>query len=363
MLVCVGVHPVQKHPGTGENVSVSWGDMESTLTMEGMHLDGTNDASLKLMNEKEEEVMGAKKGIFELMYECRDRIVGIGEVGLDFSPWVLDATLRLHQDPQNEWKFQRSPKRVPSSSASSPTSDAAEPLLTIDIIKDTQRQILAIQAIVARSLNLPLNVHSRNAGKHAIAVLQNPESFLPKTWDLNTILPPQYFSNEGGGPTFDVGIAGEGGGAQVGSSMLSKTLFHAFDGSVSQAYKTATIHGAFFSVPPILLRDSPEYQPTHTTPNSFSDPTTKTATTASTKPSTSFPQLVKTLPLSSLLLESDAPALAAVKGTTCWPADVRATIWEIARIKEVDVAEVAEVTTKNACRLFGDRIKNVVMKA
>eukprot|EP00741_Cyanophora_paradoxa_P018196 tig00021038_g17569.t1 len=65
--------------------------------------------------------------------EHSQRLVCIGEVGLDYSPWLLK------EDP--------------------------------DRVKGLQQKAFAEQIALAAQLGLPLNVHSRNAGHHAISFL------------------------------------------------------------------------------------------------------------------------------------------------------------------------------------------------
>lgn len=102
----------------------------------------------------------------------QDHLVAIGEVGLDY------------------WKVQ----------------DHAE--------RDIQREILAQHIALSRELDLPLNVHSRSAGRHTIAWLHEH-------------------------------------GAQ-------RVLMHAFDGKASTA-KAGIEAGYYFSVPPSIVR-SPQKQ-------------------------------------------------------------------------------------------------------
>lgn len=102
----------------------------------------------------------------------RDRLVAIGEVGLDY------------------WKVQ----------------DEAD--------REVQRDILAQQIALARALELPLNVHSRSAGRHTIAWLREH-------------------------------------GAQ-------RVLMHAFDGKASAA-RLGLEAGYYFSIPPSIVR-SPQKQ-------------------------------------------------------------------------------------------------------
>jgi TatD DNase family protein len=65
-------------------------------------------------------------------------------------------------------------------------------------------------------------------------------------------------------------------------------------------------------------------------------------------------EVVKGLPADKLLLETDAPFLAPVphRGKRNEPAYVRLTAAACAEIRKQDIAKVAEVTTKNACRVF-----------
>jgi TatD DNase family protein len=100
------------------------------------------------------------------------RLVAIGEVGLDY------------------WKVQ----------------DTAE--------RELQREILAQHIALARELDLPLNVHSRSAGRHAIAWLREH-------------------------------------GAQ-------RVLMHAFDGKAAAAMAGIEA-GYYFSIPPSIVR-SPQKQ-------------------------------------------------------------------------------------------------------
>lgn len=83
------------------------------------------------------------EGVFEFMEENLSRLAGIGEVGLDFTPQVLNSD-------QNPERFHKKP----------------------DDIKTEQRKVFARQARFAIQHDLALNVHSRNAGHHAITLLE-----------------------------------------------------------------------------------------------------------------------------------------------------------------------------------------------
>ncbi|CAI5982924.1 unnamed protein product [Closterium sp. NIES-64] len=136
-----------------------------------------------------------------------------------------------------------------------------------------QREVFQRQLSLAAELGLPVNVHSRSAGHHAIEEIV--QSGLPAT---------------------------------------SAALMHAFDGRLVHAERAERHGGFFFSVPPSVVR-SPQTQ-----------------------------KLVKGLPLSCLVLETDSPALAPEKGATNEPCNIVVSCREIARIHGVTVAEVAKTT-------------------
>lgn len=165
----------------------------------------------------------------------RSRLVGIGEVGLD------------------RWKVQ----------------DPAD--------LELQREIFAGFVELSKEIDLPLNVHSRSAGHHAIALLL------------------------------------ERGARRV--------LLHAFDGKASKAMP-AVEAGYCFSVPPSVVR-SPQKQ-----------------------------KLVKQLPLSCLLLETDSPVLGPLGTERNEPRNVRVSLRAIAEIRGIAEQQVAEATAENARRLF-----------
>jgi TatD DNase family protein len=72
------------------------------------------------------------------------------------------------------------------------------------------------------------------------------------------------------------------------------------------------------------------------------------------KNATALKEVAKRVPLERMLLETDAPYLAPVphRGKLNQPAYVRHVAEEIARLRVLDMAVVAEVTTENFRRLF-----------
>jgi TatD DNase family protein len=142
-----------------------------------------------------------------------------------------------------------------------------------------QLEIFKGFVILAKDLGLPLNIHSRSAGKHAIDLLLR----------LNA----------------------------------EKVHLHAFDGKAATALPAAEA-GFFFSIPPSIARSNQKRK------------------------------LVKRLPLSCLLVETDSPVLGPNPQERNEPANVRISIEAIAEIKNVGVDEVIGKVVENTHRLYGE---------
>ncbi len=174
-----------------------------------------------------------------LIREAPDRFAAIGEIGMDF--WIA----------QEE-------------------SD-----------REAQRALFERFVLLAQEVDLPLNVHSRSAGRPVIEIL-----------------------------------------LRMGARRVQ---LHAFDGRASTAMP-AVEAGFLFSIPPSLVRSRQKQK------------------------------LVERLPMSSLLLESDSPALGPEPEARNEPANLLAAVRAIAEIKRVSEAEVRRATSANACRLYGPRL-------
>ena len=165
----------------------------------------------------------------------RARLWAIGEVGLDF--WVAKA-------PED---------------------------------RELQANIFSMFVDLSLELDLPLNVHSRSAGRHVIDILL--------------------------------------------SRGAKRVQLHAFDGKFGTAL-AAVEAGFLFSIPPSVVRSRQKQK------------------------------LVRNLPLSCLMVESDSPALGPEAGERNEPANSRIAIETIAYLKGETVQTVAEEVFKNSCRLY-----------
>ncbi len=147
-----------------------------------------------------------------------------------------------------------------------------------DAQKELQREILQIFIGLSKALNLPLNVHSRSAGRHAIALLL----------ENNAV----------------------------------RVQMHAFDGKAGAALP-AVEAGYFFSIPPSVVRSRQKQK------------------------------LVKQLPLSCLLVETDSPVLGPSPDQRNEPANIWHSVKAIAALKDIHEEEVIKAVSENTERLYG----------
>jgi len=143
--------------------------------------------------------------------------------------------------------------------------------------REVQREVLRQFITLGRELDLPLNIHSRSAGRHVIELL----------------------------------LAEDAQNVQL----------HAFDGKWSAAMP-AVEAGFYFSVPPSIINSRQKQK------------------------------LVKQLPLSCLLLESDSPVLGPVPGERNEPANIIHSLQAISEIKQLRIEEVQEAILVNTTRLY-----------
>jgi TatD DNase family protein len=145
--------------------------------------------------------------------------------------------------------------------------------------KELQKEIFKGFITLARELDLPLNVHSRSAGRHAVAMLLECNA--------------------------------------------AKVQMHAFDGKASAALP-ALEAGYFFSIPPSVVRSRQKQK------------------------------LVKRLPLSHLLVESDSPVLGPDPNRRNEPGNVSISIKAISELKNISTQEVMEAVLENTQTLYGN---------
>jgi TatD DNase family protein len=144
--------------------------------------------------------------------------------------------------------------------------------------KAVQREILKRFIELAQELNLPLNVHSRSAGRHAIALLLENNA--------------------------------------------ARVQMHAFDGKAGAALP-AVEAGYFFSIPPSVVRSRQKQK------------------------------LVKQLPLSCLLIETDSPVLGPSPNKRNEPANIWHAVNAIAALKDTSEEAVIAAVSENTKRLYG----------
>jgi len=144
--------------------------------------------------------------------------------------------------------------------------------------REVQRVVFNGFIQLGKELDLPLNVHSRSAGRHAIAML-----------------------------------------LETGATRIQ---MHAYDGKYSTALP-AVEAGFFFSIPPSVVRSEQKQK------------------------------LVRKLPLSCLLIETDSPVLGAIPHERNEPANALVAVKAIAELKGIKEAAVMEAVTENTRRLYG----------
>ena len=101
---------------------------------------------------------------------------------------------------------------------------------------------------------------------------------------------------------------------------------HAFDGKIGSAMP-AVEAGFFFSIPPSIIRSRQKQK------------------------------LVKQLPLSCLLVETDSPVLGPDAQKRNEPANITIAVTAIAQLKAVEPAAVLAAVSENTGRLYGELVR------
>ena len=144
--------------------------------------------------------------------------------------------------------------------------------------RQIQREIFSRFIDLAYEVDLPLNIHSRSAGREVIDLLLEKQA--------------------------------------------TRVQLHAYDGKASGAMR-AVEAGYFFSIPPSIVRSRQKQK------------------------------LVKKLPLSAILLETDSPVLGPDGNERNVPPNIRTAAEAIAEIKEIAIDAVFEAAMQNTLRLYG----------
>lgn len=238
--------------------------------------------------QREEE----KRHIERIIEESHQHIVCIGEIGLDFSPWILQQAADLCRSAA---AHSSAPEAAASSASSSSSVDWKSRFNAVEDAEQRSYQIdfFRHQVRLAIRFDRPINVHSRNASKYVLQVLE------------------------------EEGIGSDRPHSHIG------VLLHAFDGSLKTMME-ALRRGYFLSATTALVRDQQmkkvfrdafkeakriEYQTRNTLQQ-------KPATDSSSSPSAGGVAVVVDDSVSTylipsillqLVLETDSPALHPIK--------------------------------------------------
>ena len=167
--------------------------------------------------------------------------------------------------------------------------------------RDVQREVFARQLRIARELELPVIIHSREADDDTISILREELSGAG-VWPVNQARDARATSGAG--------------------------VLHCFGGSLQMAQQAVDL-GFYISF----------------------------AGNLTFKKATDLQDIARVLPLDLLLVETDCPYLTPVpfRGKRNEPARVVETAKYLAELKGVAVEDVGRVTTENFRRLFGER--------
>lgn len=221
----------------------------------------------------------------------RDKVMAIGEIGLDYHYDLSD------RDVQREW-FRR-------------------------------------QIRLANELKMPIAIHAREADQEVMDILKEEGAFSDerKSWFPKRPDPEGYVTGRPGALSSDGSAGfgeGTGSGKNTGSTVSmcddARVLLHCFSGS-AELGKQYVRMGATISVAgPVTYKNN-----------------RKTAA------------MVSEISLSFLLVETDSPYLtpAPFRGRPNMPPYVEHTAAKIAEIKGISFETVAEQTKRNAMRFYG----------
>jgi TatD DNase family protein len=158
--------------------------------------------------------------------------------------------------------------------------------------KEVQHPVLKTQLTFAAEVQLPVVIHNRDATEDVIEIL----------------------------------LAWQMGLEQAGNPLAQRPgVLHSFSGDAEAAERAVVANFYIGITGPVTFKNAPDLQ-----------------------------TLVSDLPLSHILIETDAPYLAPhpYRGKRNEPAYVKGVAEKIAELKSISFEEVAQKTTENAARLF-----------
>ena len=259
-------------------------------------------------------------------------IGGIGECGLDFCPRTLKAPLNSPSPSVPYTSHASTSAAVGADGRASAVISIANGATHETVHTPTDSLELRVKALQARifdahitlgsSMDLALNVHSRQAGHYAIdALARDPrESLSPALATGRTVATLGKLSASDSDQSF---LASRGSSTpSPRRGVPPRVLMHAFDGKAKFARKGVEL-GMRFSVAASIGRDR------------------------------CLQKMAKSIPLDYLCLETDSPALHPISGDRInYPANTALACSKLAELLDESVDQIAAATTKSAAELF-----------
>lgn len=195
---------------------------------------------------------------------------------------------------------------------------------TLNVVQiiELQKETLKAQIALAKGLGLALMLHCRQDARAGGRGETSPDAYD----DQYEILKAAIYGSPSTG-SGDIVLAERSRSPSIGSRDNLRAVMHSFCGTPEQAKKFIEL-GIFISISGIVTFKNADI----------------------------VRDVVRTVPLEFLAMDTDSPYLAPEpkRGTRNVPANIEFIAAKIAEIKGESVARVAEQTTANALRLFGN---------
>lgn len=184
--------------------------------------------------------------------------------------------------------------------------------------RDTQREWFRKQIRLANELKMPIAIHAREADQEVMDILKEEGAFSEerKSWFPKRPDPECWVTGTGDTATADMQNLCDD----------ARVLLHCFSGSAELGKQYVKLGATLSVAGPVTYKNN-----------------RKTV------------EMVRAIPLSFLLVETDSPYLTPVpfRGRPNMPIYVEHTAAKIAEIKEISYEKVAEQTKQNAMRFYG----------